>query len=112
MSEALLQRGPSQRILPPGEWHPLEMPGQIVEGDRIRFRLAGRGDDSVDNSGGKLVEAVAARVIHAGDSREEVVYNTRKNHYFIVRMALDGTSSHRDVEFLPRRPTLAPASRR
>ena len=36
-------------------------------------------------------------VIAPGDPKEEIIYNRGKNLYFITSMAVDGTSSHKNV---------------
>lgn len=72
------------------EWQPLQSTGQVHVGDRLKFKV-----------GDKIIEGRAALVLHAGTSLEEVVYDRSNNFYFITAMALDGTSSHKDVEFCP-----------
>lgn len=64
----------------------LHRPGQIKEGDEIRFTLAG-----------KVIDATAVLVLNPGTDKEEVVYNRKKNHYFNTAMVVDGTSSHKRV---------------
>lgn len=70
------------------EWTPLTAPGQIAEGDRVRFELSG-----------KPIEARAALVLEPGTDQEEVIYNRKRNHYFVTSMAVDGSSSHKGVMF-------------
>lgn len=70
-------------------WQPLTGPGQIREGYKVRFILAG-----------KTITATAKLILHSGTDREEIIYNRAKNHYFITSMAVDGTSQHKSVEFL------------
>ncbi|MNP77041.1 hypothetical protein D3C76_1743880 [compost metagenome] len=41
--------------------------------------------------------ARARQIIASGTDKEEVVYNRKKNHYFLTSMAVDGTSSHKNV---------------
>lgn len=69
-----------------GGWRPLVEQGQIKPGDHLSFTV-----------GGRPLCVEAKQVFFAGTEREEVVYNCRQNHYFITAMALDGTSSHKDV---------------
>lgn len=68
------------------EWHPLTAPGQIQEGDRLSFKV-----------GSSFICARARQIIALGTDKEEVVYNRKKNHYFVTSMAVDGTSSHKNV---------------
>lgn len=68
-------------------WSKLERAGQISAGDRIRFML-----------GKEPREAIVFEVLAAGTNMEEIVYEPRRNFYFITRMALDGTSSVSNVE--------------
>lgn len=67
-------------------WDALARPGQIQPGDQLSFTV-----------GGSLICAPVALVLFPGTDREEIVYNRKKNHYFITSMALDGTSSHKSV---------------
>lgn len=67
-------------------WVPLVGAGQINPGDYLSFTLSG-----------KPVCVKAQQVLATGTDREEVIYNRKRNHYFITAMALDGTSSHKDV---------------
>ncbi|MBV4524392.1 hypothetical protein KVG88_30420 [Pseudomonas sp. SWRI74] len=67
-------------------WVSLSAPGQIQPGDFLSFTV-----------GGSPVCATARQVLFAGTDREEIVYNRQRNHYFITAMALDGSSSHKDV---------------
>jgi hypothetical protein len=78
-------------------WVRLTAPGQIRSGDDLKIKWR----DTV-------IEARAAEVLRPGSDKEEVVYNRKKNHYFIVSMVLDGTESHKEVMFKPQYPrTLA-----
>lgn len=72
------------------EWQPLRAAGQIHAGDRLRF-----------NVGDRKIEASAKLILHQGTDLEEVVYDRKNNFYFITSMALEGTSSHKGVEFCP-----------
>ncbi|WP_426237504.1 hypothetical protein [Pseudomonas sp. TWP3-2] len=69
-----------------GGWRALSGPGQVQPGDHLSFTV-----------GGKPLCVKAREVLFAGTDREEVVYNRRRNHYFITAMALAGNSSHKDV---------------
>jgi len=74
-------------------WQPLTRAGQIQPGDRLCFTVAG-----------KEVVAIAQEVLDPGNpDLEEVVYHTAKNHFFITRMAVEGTSSAKDVRFIAMR---------
>lgn len=68
------------------QWERLDCPGQIIAGDEIRFTLSG-----------KTITARVGEVLNPGTDREEVVYNRRRNHYFITAMAIAGTSTHKGV---------------
>lgn len=69
-----------------GAWQPLAAPGQIQVGDWVSATVAG-----------SFICARAQLVIEPGTGREEIVYNRKKNHYFVTSMAVDGTSSHKGV---------------
>lgn len=68
------------------KWVPLNRAGQIKAGDWFHCMMAGR-----------FICAKAKQVLNPGTANEEIVYNRKKNHYFITRMVLDGTSNHKDV---------------
>lgn len=70
-----------------GPFNALVRPGQIQPGDHVSFTV-----------GGTLICAPVALVLFPGTCREEIVYNRKKNHYFITSMALDGSSSHKSVQ--------------
>jgi len=72
----------------PDEWR-LKSVGQVKAGDRISFDL-----------GGNRICVIAKEVLNPGTDREEVIYNRKKNFYFITSMALDGTSTHKNVFIL------------
>ncbi|WP_153576575.1 hypothetical protein [Pseudomonas aeruginosa] len=74
------------RVVVVQDWQPLTAVGQVEIGDLLRFTV-----------GGKEIEAPAVLVIAPGDPKEEIIYNRGKNHYFITSMAVDGTSSHKNV---------------
>lgn len=63
-------------------------PGQIQAGDMIRFTVAGR-----------RMEGVVREVLNAGRDDEEIIYNRKRNHFFITSMAVNGTSTHKHVVF-------------
>lgn len=67
-------------------WRPLSAPGQIKAGDWLSFTV-----------GGKFKCARVKEVLRPGSDREEVIWNRRKNFYFVTRMALDGSSTHKRV---------------
>lgn len=74
------------------EWERLYAPGQIVAGDEMHFHF-----------NGKSTTAHVAEVLNPGSDREEVVYNRRKNFYFVTSMAIEG-SSHAKQERIRIRP--------
>ncbi|MGU0910114.1 hypothetical protein ACSETI_23355 [Pseudomonas aeruginosa] len=74
------------RVVVVQDWQPLTAVGQVEIGDLLRFTV-----------GGKEIEVPALLVIAPGDPKEEIIYNRGKNHYFITSMAVDGTSSHKNV---------------
>ncbi|ALZ09037.1 hypothetical protein HV99_19600 [Pseudomonas aeruginosa] len=74
------------RVVVVQDWQPLTAVGQVEIGDLLRFTV-----------GGKEIEAPAVLVIAPGDPKEEIIYNRGKNLYFITSMAVDGTSSHKNV---------------
>ncbi|EPZ0439145.1 TPA: hypothetical protein NIC13_005461 [Pseudomonas aeruginosa] len=92
----LLAAAPTQ-VVP--KWQPLTGPGQVRKGDVLKFTLAG-----------KEIEAPAQLIINEGTGKEEIVYNRGKNHYFITSMAVAGTSSHRSVMVMGKRPSGSPVS--
>lgn len=69
-------------------WSALTAPGQVSVGDLVSFTLSG-----------KPVCATVRQVLNSGTDLEEVVYNRKKNFYFITSMAIDGTGSHKAVSF-------------
>lgn len=71
----------------PQKWQPLTAAGQVSEGDKLSFTI-----------GGKRYNQTVKCVLDAGTDREEVIYNMRKNFYFITSMAIDGSSSHKNVQ--------------
>ncbi|CAK9889164.1 hypothetical protein [Pseudomonas fluorescens] len=69
-----------------GPWQPITAPGQIQEGDWLSFTVAGG-----------FICAQARLIINPGTPREEIIYNRKKNHYFVTSMAIDGSSTHKGV---------------
>lgn len=69
-----------------GAWRPLELAGQIQQGDWLSFTVAG-----------SFFCAQAKLIIYPGTDKEEIVYNRQKNQYFVTSMAVDGTSTHKGV---------------
>lgn len=74
-------------------WVPLYGAGQIKKGDKLRFIC-----------GGKQYTEKAKLILNPGTDKEEVIYNIRQNFYFITSMAVNGTSSHRNVEVFAAAP--------
>lgn len=74
---------------PLATWVALTAAGQLRKGDKIRFRF-----------GQETLTETVALVLDAGTEREEVVYNRKRNFYFITSKALAGTSSAKEVEVL------------
>ena len=64
--------------------------GQITEGDFI----------IIDFCGARMC-VTANQVLQKGTENEEIVYNRKKNFYFITSMVLDGTSNHKNVYVVP-----------
>lgn len=60
--------------------------GQVNEGDFMILDLCGQ-----------RMCLKAHKVLQKGTVNEEVVYNRKKNFYFITSMVLDGTSNHKNV---------------
>lgn len=71
---------------PANPWRPLTGPGQVRPRDWLCFTL-----------GRQLICAPAQTIVNCGTAREEIIYNSRQNHYFITAMAVDGSSSHKGV---------------
>ncbi|QZI68713.1 hypothetical protein K5F93_20230 [Pseudomonas protegens] len=67
-------------------WIPLTAPGQVQPGDWLSFSVAG-----------EVSYAIAREILNHGTDAEEVIYNRKKNYYFITSMVVAGTSSHKDV---------------
>lgn len=68
------------------KWSALTGAGQVEPGDWLEFRV-----------GDSTISCAAVEVLFAGTEKEEIVYNRVRNHYFITRMVVDGTSSHKNV---------------
>lgn len=73
----------------PNDWRVTKF-GQIKTGDVISLVC-----------GDKHICTTAKEILNAGTNREEVIYNRKKNHYFITSMVLDGTSMHKHVFIVP-----------
>lgn len=74
----------------PSEWAPVTGPGQVKVGDRLRFTI-----------GDKSYSERAKIILHAGTDKEEVIYNRKRNFYFITAMVMSGFSNHKNVESHP-----------
>lgn len=72
----------------PVAWNKLTGIGQLKAGMNIRFSMNG-----VD------IETDVKEVLFAGTKNEEIVYNRKKNHYFIVGLVLDNKSHAKQVEY-------------
>jgi len=70
--------------------HPLTSAGQIKEGNTLLIEA-----DFCDP-----FQVQALMVIEPGSAWEEIVYNRKKNHYFITSMVLDGTSRVKKVQII------------
>lgn len=68
-------------------WEHLRSTGQIQAGDKLRFTISG-----------ETVSARVKEVLNPGTDAEEVIYNLKKNYFFITKMALDGSSTHKGVQ--------------
>ncbi len=79
-------------------WNPITEYGQISVGDWLSF--------SVD---GKFICATAKEILNAGHSTEEIIYNRKRNHYFISSLAINGQSSHKDVRVYRRQTEVKPS---
>lgn len=73
-------------------WEHLRGYGQLKVGDKIRFTF-----------GDGTVKAMVKDVLNPGTEQEEVIYNLARNFYFITKMALDGSSTHKNVQVRIRR---------
>lgn len=73
-------------------WEHLRSTGQIQAGDKLRFTISG-----------ETVSARVKEVLNPGTDAEEVIYNLKKNYFFITKMALDGSSTHKGVQVRIRR---------
>lgn len=74
-------------------WQRIVMPGQVREGDRLRFTI-----------GDKHFTERAKLILNPGTATEEVVYDKGKNFYFITSMVTSGTSNHKNVEVAIKNP--------
>lgn len=55
----------------------------------------------IETRTGIKIIAIAKAVLRKGTEDEEVVVNLRRNHYFIVKMLLDGNSWAKNVARIP-----------
>lgn len=80
-------------------WQKLTSIGQLKAGMPIRFVM-----NDVD------IETDVKEVLFAGTENEEIVYNRKKNHYFMVSMVLNNTSYAKEVEYQQANTTTIPTS--
>lgn len=73
-------------------WEHLRSTGQIKPGDKLRFTVSG-----------ETATARVKDVLNPGTDAEEVIYNLKKNYFFITKMALAGSSTHKSVQVRIRR---------
>jgi hypothetical protein len=71
------------------QWKKLTGVGQIKQGDKIR--LSFNGEEQIHT---------AKEILMQKQQTEEILLNKRQNLYFIVSMAVDGTSWAKDVKYL------------
>lgn len=64
--------------------------GQINEGDSLVIEYMG-----------KRMCVTANVILQKGTDEEEVIYNRKRNFYFITSMVLAGTSNHKNVYVVP-----------
>lgn len=64
------------------KWSALTGAGQVEPGDWLEFQV-----------GDSTISCAAVEILFAGTEKEEIVYNRKRNHYFITSMAVGGTSS-------------------
>lgn len=60
--------------------------GQVKIGDRVEFSI---GRDTYSEK--------VKKIINLGTDKEEVIYNVKKNFYFITSMVIAGSSNHRNL---------------
>ena len=70
-------------------WMRITAPGQVKVGTKLRF-----------NIGDKNYAETAKQILDPGTAKEEIIYNKRKNYYLITSMAINGTGSAKNVEYL------------
>lgn len=63
--------------------------GQVNIGDKLRF-----------NIGDRIYHERVKLILNRGTNNEEVVYNQKRNFYFISSMVLSGGSNHKNVEIM------------
>lgn len=61
--------------------------GQIKKGDAL----------ILETKSGAIISSKAKILVNASSQKEEVVYNKKKNFYFITSMVLDGSSWIKEV---------------
>lgn len=74
---------------PMASWEAMTRPGQIKKGDRLRL---GMND--------KTLTVTALEILNPGQPTEEIVYNRKRNFFFIVSKVLEGSSYVKTVEFM------------
>lgn len=72
--------------LTPNGWLPLNRTGQVRAGDWISFK-----------HGAEMICAKVCEIINQGTDAEEVIYDRRKNYYFITSVALGDSSNHKFI---------------
>lgn len=85
--EAVEADSDAERMKQPS-FTPLTCAGQIKAGYIVAF-----------TSPEGLHKEIVREVLHAGTDNEEVIYNSKKNYYFITAMVLSGRSWHKDVTY-------------
>jgi hypothetical protein len=91
--QSRLRQRERQTVAVPDGWKPLTRFGQVSVGDQVRFTI-----------GEEHFHEKAKQILHAGTLGEEVIYNVKKNYYFITSMALAGKSNAKNVEVLSAAP--------
>jgi hypothetical protein len=62
------------------EW--INEPGQLKKGDKI----------IIVRKNGMAQKERVKEVLNAGTEKEEIIYNKKRNYYFITKLMLDGKS--------------------
>ncbi len=73
----------------PDAWMKITKPGQLKVGDKLRFTI-----------GDVLHNRMVKRILNAGTDHEEIIYNIGRNYYLITSMAIDGSGSQKNVQYL------------